>query len=38
MTHMNDEEVRGELKKRAPAHTHEVDALQLPFFKEYVFM
>jgi hypothetical protein len=34
---MDEGEVREELKKRAPAHAHEVDALRLPFFKEYVF-
>jgi hypothetical protein len=36
VTHMDEGEVRAELKKRAPAHAHEVDAFQFPFSKEYV--
>jgi hypothetical protein len=36
-THIKEAEVRAELKRRAPGHTHEVDALEFYFFKEYIF-
>jgi hypothetical protein len=36
-THIEEAEVRAELKRRVPGRTHEVDALEFYFFKEYVF-
>jgi hypothetical protein len=34
MTHIVEEDVRAELNRRAPEHTHEIEALEFPFFKE----
>jgi hypothetical protein len=35
LTHMEEADIRAELRKRAGSeHTHEVDALEFPFFKE----
>jgi hypothetical protein len=35
-THIEEADVRAELKRRAPGDAHEVDALQFYFFKECV--